>query len=239
MTIKFKDTRFWKNYSAYDRAGSSLSMRATVDSLILWKLLTSFKFNNFLDIGTYQGLTAGLFLESCQDSRVTSIDMVDHLDLFRRLYPDYIDRFTFINQPSQTVDLKNNLYDFIFLDGDTSYEGFSTDLKNCLPQLKTTGILAMDNNPAWAGRINAVNNLHNLKTDWVPFLKGSHSQFWHHRSVDRGEFLDSLFTDPISNFIFIRNTVDEYKNIICCATTLNIFTSTPKYFNLALQEFDI
>jgi hypothetical protein len=238
MTIKFKDTQFWKNYSKYDQVVKKSSMRSTIDAIVYWRLLNSFKFNTFLEIGVYQGLTTGLFFESTPDAVVCGIDPINRLELFYQNYSNYSNQFTFINQPSQDVDLKNALYDFILVDGNHTYVGASTDINNCLPHLALTGVLAIDDYKL-PGVSSAITDLHNLNTDWVPFLRAEQTEFWHHRSINRSEFLDSLLTDPISNFIFIQNEIDEYNNTICCAKTLNIFTDITEYFDLALTHYNI
>jgi hypothetical protein len=236
--MRFQDTRFWKNYHDYDRIVLQSSMRSTVDAIIYWRLLNYFKFNKFLEIGIYQGLTTGLFFEANPDATVIAIDPVNHLELFYKNYPEYQTQFTFINELSQSVDLGNNMYDFILIDGDHSYEPAVSDILNCLPRLNTTGILAIDDYKM-PGVASAIQDLYNLKTDWVPFLKSEQTEFWHHCSCNRDNFLDSLFTDPISKFIFIENIIDQHNNSVCSAKTLGIFTDQLEYFNMALQHYNI
>jgi len=236
--MRFQDTRFWKNYSEYKRITLNSSMRSTVDAVIYWRLLNYFKFNKFLEIGIYQGLTTGLMFEANPVAHVIAIDPTDRLALFYKNYPEYQSQFTFINQPSQKVELGDTMYDFILVDGDHSYETVIDDILKCLPRLDTSGVLAIDDYKL-PGVAKAIEYLYNLKTDWVPFLRSEQTEFWHHRSCDRGDFLDSLFTDSISKFIFIRNTVDQYNNTICSATTLGIFTDQTEYFDMALQHYNI
>jgi predicted O-methyltransferase YrrM len=236
--MKFRDTRFWKNYGEYNRIVMNSSMRSTVDALIYWRLLNYFKFNKFLEIGIYQGLTTGLVFESNPSAHVTAIDPTDRLALFYKNYPDYQSQFTFIKQPSQQVGLGDNLYDFILIDGDHSYESVLDDILKCLPNLNHSGVLAIDDYKL-PGVAKAIEYLYNLKTDWVPFLRSEQTEFWHHRSCNRESFLDSLFTDPISKFIFIKNVVDQHSNTICSATTLGIFTDQTEYFDMALQHYNI
>lgn len=236
--MRFQDTRFWKNYSDYDRIVLKSSMRSTVDAVIYWRLLNHFKFNKFLEIGIYQGLTTGLIFETSPDADITAIDPVNCLELFYKNYPEYQKQFTFINEESQRVDLGNNMYDFILIDGDHSYKPALDDILKCLPRLTTKGILAIDDYKM-PGVASAIQDLYNLKTDWVPFLKSEQTEFWHHRSCDRGNFLDSLFTDPISKFIFVKNINDHQGNVICSAKTLGIFTDQIEFFDLALKHYNI
>lgn len=236
--MRFQDTRFWKNYSEYNRVVLNSSTRSTVDAVIYWRLLNYFKFNKFLEIGIYQGLTTGLVFEASPAAHVTAIDPTDRLALFYKNYPDYQSQFTFINQPSQHVELGKTMYDFILIDGDHSYEPVLADILKCLPRLHPSGVLAIDDYKL-PGVAKAIEYLYNLKTDWVPFLRSEQTEFWHHRSCNRESFLDSLFTDPISKFIFIKNVVDQHSNTICSATTLGIFTDQTEYFDMALQHYNI
>lgn len=236
--MRFQDTRFWKNYSDYDRIVLKSSMRSTVDAVIYWRLLNHFKFNKFLEIGIYQGLTTGLIFEASPDANITAIDPVNRLELFYKNYPEYQKQFTFINDVSQRVDLGNNMYDFILIDGDHSYKPALDDILKCLPRLNTNGILAIDDYKM-PGVASAIQDLYNLKTDWVPFLKSEQTEFWHHRGCDRGNFLDSLFTDPISKFIFVENINDHQGNVICSAKTLGMFTDQIEFFDLALKHYNI
>jgi predicted O-methyltransferase YrrM len=236
--MRFQDTRFWKNYQQYEQVFKNSSMRSTVDAIAYWKLLNEFKFDTFLEIGTYQGLTTGLFFESNNNATVVGIDTVNRLELFYKNYTEFQNQFTFINQRSQDVDISNQLYDFILVDGDHSYKGAKIDIVNSLACLKTTSVLAIDDFKM-PGVAQAIKYLYNLNTDWVPFLQAEQTQFWHHRSVDRAEFLDSLITDPIKNFIFVENIVDEFDNTICSLKTLPMFTDLTEYFDMALKHYNI
>ena len=124
------------------------------------------------------------------------------------------------------------------VDGDHSYETAKQDIFKSVDCLKTTSVLAIDDFklPAVA---QAIQDLYNVTNDWVPFLQSEQTQFWHHRSVDRGNFLDSLITDPISKFIFVENIVDQNSNTICSLKTLGIFTDVTDYFDLALKHYNI
>ena len=234
---KFRDTKFWKNYSSYDKIVNESSMRSTVDAVIYWRLLNAFEFKSFLEIGVYQGLTTGLFFESSPLAVVTGVDPTDRLELFYQNYPECQKQFTFINQSSQDIKL-HNCYDFILIDGDHSYESAAADIAICLPCLNTNGVLAIDDYKS-VGVAKAIKDLYNLTSDWVPFLRAEQTEFWHHRSVDRSNFLDSLLTDDISKFIFIENKFDFYKNCVCTAKTLGIFTDYTDYFDLALKHYNI
>ena len=237
MTIRFQDTIFWKNYQSYDRVLHDSFMRSTVDSIMYWKLLCNFNFNKFLEIGVYQGLTTGLFVELSPTATVTGIDPINRLDNFYKFYEEYADRFTFINQRSQDVTI-NDTFDFILIDGDHSYDSVNYDINRYLPLLNKNGILAIDDYKLPEVQ-KAIQNLHNKKSGWVPFLRTEQTEFWHHSSADRGDFIDGLFTDLISKFIFIRNECDQFNNIVCVATTISMITDYPDFFDLALKHYNI
>jgi len=236
--MRFQDTRFWKNYQQYDRVIQHSSMRSTVDAVAYWKLLTSDEFQTFLEIGCYQGLTTGLFFESNNNASVVAVDPVDRLSLFYKNYPEFQNQFTFIKQKSQDVEFNNQLYDFILVDGDHSYETAKQDILKSFECLKTTSILAIDDFK-FPGVAQAIQDLYNLNTDWVPFLQAEQTQFWHHKSCCREKFLDSLLTDSLSKFIFVENIVDHAGNTICSLKTLGIFTDMTEYFDLALKHYNI
>lgn len=236
--MRFQDTKFWQNYSQYDRVVFNSSMRSTIDAVIYWRLLSNFKFNNILEIGVYQGLTSGLFFEANPESCVTAIDPKNRLELFYKNYPEYQSQFKFINASSQTVDLTPSMYDFILIDGDHCYQQVKDDIIKFLPRLTPTGVLAIDDYklPEVA---NAIQYLYNSGTDWIPFLRAEQTEFWHHRSCDRSIFLDSLLTDAIGKFIFIENIQDQKNNTVCSARTLGVFTDMTEFFNLALKHYNI
>lgn len=236
--MRFQDTKFWKNYPQYDRIVLNSSMRSTVDAIIYWRLLSNFKFNNILEIGVYQGLTSGLFFEANPDSYVTAVDPVDRLELFYKNYPEYQSRFKFFNESSQTVDLTSSMYDFILIDGNHDYPQVKDDIEKFLPKLSPHGVLAIDDYKL-PGVAKAIQHLYNLETDWVPFLRAEQTEFWHHRGCDRNIFLDSLFTDIISKFIFIENTQDQKNNTICSAKTLDILSDMTEFFDLALKHYNV
>jgi predicted O-methyltransferase YrrM len=236
--MKFQDTRFWKNYQQYDQVVKNSSTRSTVDAIAYWRLLNSFEFKTFLEIGVNQGLTTGLCFESNNNANVVGVDIVDRLDLFYKNYSEFQNQFTFINQKSQDIELNNQLYDFILVDGDHSYDSARLDIFKSLECLKTTSVLAIDDFKM-PGVAQAIQDLYNVNNDWVPFLQADQTQFWHHRSANRGSFLDSLLSDPICNFIFIENIVDHADNTICSLKTLSIFTDITEYFDLALIHYNI
>lgn len=238
--MRFQDTKFWKNYSQYDKAVENSSYRCTVDAVVYWRLLNYFQFNQAIEIGTYQGITSGLILESNPDCMLIGVDPVDRLDLFRKNYPECQDRFTFLNFKSQDLQLTNQEFDFVLID--SRWEYIKTDIKILLPRLKQSGVIAFsmfNRKNTSADVFKVLEELYDQSTEWVPFLRTPQTEFWHHASCDRSVFLDSLLTDPISKFNFIENQVDEFGNTVCIVKTVSMLTDYPEYFNLALKQYNI
>jgi predicted O-methyltransferase YrrM len=236
--MKFQETRFWKNYSLYSKVIEQSSTRCSIDAVIYWKLLTHFQFNQVLEVGVNEGHTTGLILESNLDCKILGIDPIEQHQLLYKIYPEYQDRFTFIESMSQDVTLVDQEFDFILIDGDHDYLPVKSDLENFLPRLKKSGVLAIDDYQ-WPGVARAIKELHDQNTGWIPFIRAAQTEFWHHESYDRGDFLDSLLTDTISKFILIDNQVNEFNNTICVAKTISMLTDYPEYFDLALKHYDI
>jgi predicted O-methyltransferase YrrM len=240
--MKFQDTKFWTTYHQYDKMVKGSSCRCTVDAVMYWKLLTHFQFNQAIEIGTYQGQTSGLILESNPACELIGVDLIDHMDLFRKNYTEYQDRFTFLNIPSQQIQLTDEKFDFVMIDTLWDYESIKSDLQMFLPRLRKSGVVSFSMvkpKHTSADIVRAFNELHDNDHGWVPFLRTPQTEFWHHANYDRSDFLDSLFTDPISNFILIENQVDKFENTVCVAKSISMLTDHPEYFDLALKHYNI
>ena len=231
---KFKDTLFWKNYKKFDKIIGNSSMRSTVDALIYWELFKEYNFANILEIGVYQGLTAGLMLEtSKQLESYTGIDIELRLDLFNTIWADYLVNTKFYEQPSQTFDYSNT-YDFILVDGDHAYNGALADLIKTSTLLSKDGVLAIDDY-SMVGVAAAISEF-KKHTELVPFLQVEQTEFWHHPSNDRSNFLDGLLTNKINNFVFLYNIEN---NQILKAKTLTVFTDQIDFTNQILEFYNI
>lgn len=235
--IRFQDTRFWKRYGDYDKIVLNSSMRSTVDGLLYWRLLNAFNFYKFLEIGIYQGLTTGLFIESNKNCQITAIDPKYNLNLLYQHYPEATDRLTFVNKKSKEVTLENE-FDFILIDGDHSYEEAWHDISQCLSLMHKDSVLAIDDYKM-PGVAQAINKLYNTKHNLVPFMRTEQTEFWHNANCDRGNFLDSMLIDPICNFVLLQNETDGFSNTVLTAKTIHMLTDHPKYFDLALKEYNI
>lgn len=235
--MKFSETITWKNYDLFHKViNRSSSTRSTIDALILWKILKEFKPIKCLEVGIFQGLTSGLLLETLPDSTLVGIDPYPWLDVFESIYPTEVkSRFKLIVDKSQNIKL-HETYDFIFIDGDHSYEAVREDLINFLPRLKKNGILALDDYKL-PGVKQAMSEVLS-KSKLVPFLQAEQTEYWHYVENDRSNFLDTLLTDIINKFIFLYNIKNSNYTILK-AKTLEIFTNDLVLFNQALNLYDI
>ena len=211
-------------------------MRSTVDALLYWKVFNEYNFSNILEIGVYQGQTAGLMLESSNNIQsYTGVDIKLQLNNFNSIYNDYLVYTKFYEQPSEGM-VFDRIYDFILIDGSHSYDGVLADLFAASRALSTDGVLAIDDYilPGVASAIETFKKT----TDLIPFLQLEQTEFWHHPGTNRSQFLDNLITDPINNFIFLYN-IDTGPNSVLKAKTLMLLTNELDFFDQALKFYDI
>lgn len=220
----------------------SISTRCPFDALILWKLLINFKFSRAVEVGTLQGLTSGLILESNPNSTLLGIDPHDNMTLFQTHYPDFQDRFSFLQLRSQDVNLHGKEFDFVFMDSlwesESVIPDIVTDTEKFLPHLNQSGVIAF-NYVTLPNSDIGFQELHEHRTGWIPFLRSPQIEFWHHESSDRNEFLDSLLVDPIHKFMFISNEVNQYGHTICSVKSVSMLTDYVEFADLAFKHYDI
>ena len=236
--MRFRHTRFWQNYLNYKKISGDPSMRGFVDGLLFWKLLTAFDCNKkILEIGSYQGLTTGLFFDCSPNAWVTSVDIVDRMDLFRSNYQDCLDRHRLLTIPSQQATFDQS-FDIVFIDGNHDYGPCLADIKMGLQHINPDGMLILDDY-TMPGVAAAISDLYKMDTNWVPFMQGIQTQFWHHRSQDKSEFLDGLLIDPIANFLLIHNIQDHQNNVILQTKCVRMLTDHYDIFDKALMMYNI
>lgn len=114
--------------------------------------------HNVLEIGVRHGGTAALWHGLCT-GRVVGIDwegqdslgketanraneMESLYDRYRFICGDSRDENTIARGVAALAEVGNNSYDFIFIDGDHSYEGVKSDFINYRPLLSTGGCIA-------------------------------------------------------------------------------------------------
>lgn len=98
-----------------------------------------------LEIGFCWGMSAYAFLESCQGT-LLSIDLDDNKNkesIFREHYPHRWD-ILYGRSPQVLVQLGSEKYDWVYIDGDHSYESARDDLEGVLPFLAEGGIICCD-----------------------------------------------------------------------------------------------
>jgi len=111
------------------------------------------------------------------------------------------------------------------------------DISNVMPALHINSIIAFDDYQMLSVS-NALNVFRKLHPDWVPFLEAEQTQFWHHKSDRRDDFLDSLIADNIAKFIIVENYVDDFNNTVCKAKTISALTDEIDLFHQCLLRYD-
>ena len=236
--MKFRETVFWKHYLEYQAVVNQSRMRSTVDAVVLWRICQHYQFKSLLEIGIHQGLTLGLLLESNSEATVIGIDPRPQLDLLQKNYQNELSRINIIVDRSQNVTFDQN-FDFVLIDGDKSYHGMMSDVVKSTQHLSNQGVLAISYNRSLQDPKQVEANLLVSGQGWVPFLQSEQIMYWHREHNDRSEFLDSLFSDPISKFIFVRNEPCELGPTVVMAKTVAMITDHVNYFDMALQHYNI
>ena len=116
-----------------------------------------------LEIGTYAASFDRYLLSVFKNLVMTTIDIYPKMPFLDRvLSKDISSRLRFIIKASDEAvkDLKNERFDFVYIDGDHSYEQCKKDIINYLPLVRSGGIFGgHDYTPDWPGVIKAVNEL--------------------------------------------------------------------------------
>lgn len=236
--MKFRETVFWKHYLEYQAVIKESRMRSTVDAVLLWKVCQYYQFKSLLEIGVHQGLTLGLLLQANPGATVTGIDPRPQLELLHQHYQNDLPRVNIVVDCSQNVAFDKS-FDFVLIDGDKSYHGMMSDVVKSTQHLSSQGVLAISYNRSLQDPKQVEIDLLGSGQGWVPFLQSEQIMYWHREHNDRSNFLDSLFDDPISEFIFVRNEPCELGPTVVMAKTVAMLTNHVNYFDMALQHYDI
>lgn len=106
--------------------------------------LSTQKFSRGIELGFAWGMSALAYLET-QDSNLISIDLNDDMAKADKIKDAYGDRFTLILGDSSTTLLKQSgRFDYIYIDGDHSYEGVGRDLSAALKKVAKGGVIVCD-----------------------------------------------------------------------------------------------
>lgn len=236
--MRFRETTFWKHYLEYQAIVNQSRMRSTVDAVILWQLCCYFQFNSFLEIGIHEGLTTGLLLESNPKATLTGIDPFPKLELLHKNYSNSMHRINLVIDRSQNTKLSQD-FDFALIDGDKSYHGMISDVVKTIQHLSPQGVLAISYNRTLEDPKQVEQELLESGLGWVPFLQSEQIMYWHREQDDRRDFLDSLFSSPISNFVYIRNEPCTLGPTVVMAKTVAMLTDHVDYFDMALKQYNI
>lgn len=164
-------------------------MRCLSDTFLIHKVCEYFQPKRALEIGFGGGQTFGTIAEACSNVAMTAVDKNFRCkDTFDDIFSDQSD-MEFLEIDSKLVDLPKNYFDFIMVDGDHSYEYAFNDINIALESSTDNGIVCVDDY-FMEGVWQAITETLNGQKDWVPFLMGQQSMFFHHRKHQADDFLD-------------------------------------------------
>jgi predicted O-methyltransferase YrrM len=131
-----------KKYEDYNLKSCSVPID---DGWIFEMCLNYVKPKNILEIGFYKGGSAFIMMSLKEDVRLTSVDPIqnetseiegrsdfsDEERAINLISEEFKDRFTFIRKGSQNVreDLKDQKFDFMYIDGDHWEKGIRNDFQ--------------------------------------------------------------------------------------------------------------
>lgn len=195
-------------------------MRYPADMFLVHKICEYFDPQQILEIGFGAGQTLGTCVDACgPNSQFTSVDIdYSYKPIFDSVFPDQ-SRMRFIQQDSMTVDLPCQAYDFFLVDGDHDYAHAINDIDLALAGTREDGIIAVDDY-FMEGVWRAIGERLAGQQDWVPFLMGPQSMFFHHMSHRADHFLDEWLSrrgrDPIKLYNLSINLADSDFLIMNC-----------------------
>lgn len=231
----FQDTKFWKHYTKFSKIVHDSSMRSTVDGYIFYKIITQFNFKQFLEIGFFEGMTAGLMAEiSSANAIIDCVDPTPNTDIYNQLYSEFNNKVA-LHKIKSVEFAFDKQYDFILIDGDTQYDVKKNDINLSIKSMTVDGILIVNQ--------YSVDSVHQamkdsiMQSELVPFMQTNQSLFFSRPSNDRSNFLDYELPKYANNFIrFYNILVNEYT--VLRVDSLPIFTDRLDFFNLALIEYN-
>jgi predicted O-methyltransferase YrrM len=107
---------------------------------------------NILELGSYQGASAFLFLNLLKNSKITCVDsFVDptNFKLFEKNLNEFLINDRVIIKKSSTLsffskEMKKNFYDIVFIDAGHGYSDFTIDIYCSFDQIIVGGIVIFD-----------------------------------------------------------------------------------------------
>ena len=226
------------NWSKFEK-----KMRYPNDIFLLHAVCREFLPQRVLKIGFFQGQTLSTLVDACRpQTQFVSVDIdFSMLDKFQSLYADSQTQISWVCADSASVT-HEGLFDLVVIDGDHTYTGASQDLEKVLAVSHLNTILVMDDYDLETRDDRGVKGViqdHLFgQRDWVPFLMGDQTMFFHHVSQDCGDFLDNGIQYYAKNFMYFENV--QYNNhCVLKAKTPNIFKDHVDLFCLALKKYNI
>lgn len=215
-------------------------MRVNIDLALVYYLIKFFNPRTILEVGFNQGLTFGAMIEaSDKNCRLTAIDINLYVDLYNSLYLNSIHTEEKVIEIIQSESLAFNPegdYEFINIDTDHLYPHTLHEFEKYIKYISKNGIMMIDDFE-WEGVDKSIDKFMQSNHDWVPFLLGDQTVFFHHVSHDSCEFLDNVL-DKFSPFCSLFNV--NYKNhTVKKVSCLPAITNNNDIFTLICQRYDI
>lgn len=109
----------------------------------LARLVSQFKPKNGLEIGTEYGVSTDAFL-SHSDMKLISLDPQDFgLENLRQKYGDRLVLMYNVTL-MELMNIRPCQFDWIYIDGDRTYEAAKKDIENAWPMLESSGVMVLD-----------------------------------------------------------------------------------------------
>lgn len=171
-TLRYNSNKNWRSPGSVN-----LEMIGIID-LIRW-LNDYFVYGNrcMLEIGSYMGESTSLFASTHLFNEIHVLDPHEGVEEFNDLFDwtwedvkkewkintrHWQDIIHLHNEYSYNMvdSFPNQSFDFIYVDGNHSYEGVKQDLIDYLPKVANGGVLAgHDYHPVWPGVVDAVHEI--------------------------------------------------------------------------------
>lgn len=110
--------------------------------------------NSILEIGSYEGMSAIFFANNFLDNNESELTIVDphyvNMEVIKRFHKNIkkaknFDRISYYNIESDEYFNKNlKQFNFIYIDGDHSFDQVFKDLENCSQNLQEGGVIWLD-----------------------------------------------------------------------------------------------
>lgn len=237
MNLKFKDSILFQNFSLYSVPPS----RVNAELLLIFKLIQYFQFENILEIGFREGKTFGALLEAMTQGEITAVDNDFQMHLYDKLYKN---SKAVLNKKIQLVDIDSTKfrnfgqkYDFINVDGDHTMPVVFKDICFALKEIAHNGIIMLDDF-AKPDVDLAIDQFLKHNQDFIPFLMGEQSVFFHHMSTDLSYFLDVELKKIFASFADISDII--YKDFqIKKISVLPAITAHDDIFSLICERYEL